>query len=299
MELELTDLRTRFIDSWAPPMRSNIKRAVAVAAAAMLLAGCGQSYTWGWHVISPALARGRGNITFLLSGAGYTVAVALCAIAISVVLGLMVALPGLSANRLARAASRGYVECLRSVPMLVMVLWVYYGLPVILDISLDVFTSGVIALALCDSAFEAEIFRAGIQAIDRGQHEAADGLGLGYIDKMRFIILPQAIRRVLPPLGNQFVYMLKTSSLLSVVGLTELTRRANELVVTEYRPLEIYTFLVLEYLVLILLAASLIRLLERRMAAGERGYALSAGEIRERAAVSGNGRHNQRDPLPR
>ena len=261
MELKLTDLRTRFIDSWAPPMRPNIKRAVAVAAAAMLLAGCGQSYTWGWHVISPG---------FLLSGAGYTVAVALCAIVISVVLGLMVALPGLSANRFARAASRGYVECLRSVPMLVMVLWVYYGLPVILDISLDVFTSGVIAFALCDSAFEAEIFRAGIQAIDRGQHEAADGLGLGYVDKMRFIILPQAIRRVLPPLGNQFVYMLKTSSLLSVIGLTELTRRANELVVTEYRPLEIYTFLVLEYLALILLAAWLIRLLERRMAAGER-----------------------------
>ena len=251
-------------------MCSNLKRALLVGAAAILLGGCGESYTWGWHVVSPGLARGRGNIAFLLSGAGYTVAVALCAIAISVVLGLVVTLPGLSSNRLARAMSRGYVELLRSVPMLVRVLWVYYGLPVILSISLDVFTSGVIALALCDSAFEAEIFRAGIQSIDRGQHEAADALGLGYLYKMRFIVLPQAIRRVLPPLGNQFVYMLKTSSLLSVIGLTELTRRANELVVTEYRPLEIYTFLVLEYLVLILAASWLIRLLERRMAAGER-----------------------------
>ena len=102
---------------------------------------------------------------------------------------------------------------------------------------------------------------------------------------MRFIVLPQAIRRVLPPLGNQFVYMLKTSSLLSVIGLTELTRRANELVVTEYRPLEIYTFLVLEYLVLILAAASLIRALERRMAAGERGYQPSLGELRRREIV--------------
>src|SRR5690349_12612770 len=88
---------------------------------------------------------------------------------------------------------------------------------------------------------------------------------------MRYIILPQAIRRVLPPLGNQFVYMLKASSLLSVIGLTELTRRANELVVTEYRPLEIYTFLVLEYLVLILAASALIRMLERRLAASDRG----------------------------
>jgi His/Glu/Gln/Arg/opine family amino acid ABC transporter permease subunit len=264
------------------PMRTNLTRALVIAAAAILLAGCGESYTWGWHVVSPALPRGRGNIAFLLSGVGYTVAVALCAIAISVVLGLIVALPGLSSNRFARVASRGYVEVLRSVPMLVMVLWVYYGLPVLLGISLDVFTSGVIALALCDSAFEAEIFRAGIQSIDRGQHEAADGLGLGYVDKMRFIVLPQAIRRVLPPLGNQFVYMLKASSLLSVIGLTELTRHANELVVTEYRPLEIYSFLVLEYLVLILAAASLIRALERRMAASERGYQPSPAELRRR-----------------
>jgi polar amino acid transport system permease protein len=128
----------------------------------------------------------------------------------------------------------------------------------------------VIALALCDSAFEAEIFRAGIQSIEAGQREAADALGLSYFDKMRYVVLPQAIRRVLPPLGNQFVYMLKASSLLSVIGLTEITRRANELVVTEYRPLEIYTFLVVEYLVLILIVSWLVRQLERRMARGDR-----------------------------
>jgi His/Glu/Gln/Arg/opine family amino acid ABC transporter permease subunit len=254
-------------------MITRLKIVLVVLASAVLLAGCGESYTWGWHVVSPSLERGRGNIAFLLSGIGYTVAVAVCAITISVVLGLLVALPGLSSNRFARTASRGYVELLRSVPMLVMVLWVYYGLPVILNVSLDVFTSGVIALALCDSPFEAEIFRAGIQSIARGQHEAADALGLRYFHKLRFIILPQAIRRVLPALGNQFVYMLKTSSLLSVIGLTELTRRANELVVTEYRPLEIYTFLVLEYLVLILVVASIIRSLEQRMGAAEHGNA--------------------------
>jgi len=257
-------------------MITRLKIVLVTLASAVLLAGCGESYTWGWHVVSPSLERGRGNIAFLLSGIGYTVAVAVCAITISVVLGLLVALPGLSSNRFARTASRGYVELLRSVPMLVMVLWVYYGLPVILNVSLDVFTSGVIALALCDSAFEAEIFRAGIQSIARGQHEAADALGLRYFHKLQFIILPQAIRRVLPALGNQFVYMLKTSSLLSVIGLTELTRRANELVVTEYRPLEIYTFLVLEYLVLILVVASIIRSLEQRMGAAEHGSASPA-----------------------
>lgn len=227
------------------------------------------SYTWGWYVVSPWTEKGQGNIAFLISGLGWTVSLALCAIALSVVTGLLMALLGLSRHRTAVAANRIYVEALRAVPMLVMVLWVFYGLPVVIGLKLDVFAAGVLALALCDSAFEAEIFRAGIQSIDRGQHEAAETLGLGFADKMRFIVLPQAIRRVLPPLGNQFVYMLKTSSLVSVIGLAELTRKANELVVTEYRPLEIYTFLILEYLVLILIVSWAVRRLEGKMASFE------------------------------
>lgn len=250
-----------------------LKKSVALFPLALLLSACGGGYSWGWYVISPSLDKGRENLFFLVSGLGYTLAVALCAIVLSVVLGLVMALTALSPNRILRTASRSYIEVLRSVPMLVMVLWAYYGLPIVFGISLSAFTAGVIALALCDSAFEAEIFRAGIQSVDKGQHEAASALGLSAFDRMRYIIMPQAIRRVLPPLGNQFVYMLKTSSLLSVIGLTELTRHANELIVTEYRPLEIYSFLVLEYLVLILIASWLVRRLERRMAVGERTYA--------------------------
>ena len=127
------------------------------------------------------------------------------------------------------------------------------------------FWAGVIALALSDSAFEAEIFRAGIQSIDKGQFEAAYSVSLGYADTMRFVILPQAIRRILPALGNQLVYMLKMSSLVSLIGMQELTRKANELVVTAYRPLEIYTVLLLEYLVLILIVSAGVRWRERRM----------------------------------
>ncbi len=247
-----------------------VARWIAPASAAGVLAGCGGNYTWGWYVVLPTTPAGQKNIAFLLSGLGWTVGVAACAILLSVVIGLVVALLTLSRNAAVRGLNRVYVETFRAVPMLVMVLWVFYGLPVVFDIKLSVFAAGVLALALCDSAFEAEIFRAGIQSIERGQHEAADSLGLSWLDKMRFIVLPQAVRRVLPPLGNQFVYMLKTSSLVSVIGLTELTRRANELVVSQYRPLEIYTFLVLEYLVLILIASWLVRRLERRMARAER-----------------------------
>ena len=178
---------------------------------------------------------------------------------------MIVSLGALSRFRVFRIANRIYVEVFRSIPILVMILWVYYGLPVLLGISLEPFVAGVVALVMCDSAFQAEIFRGGIQSIDRGQGEAADSLGLTYRDKMRYVILPQAVKRILPPLGNQFVYVLKMSSLVSVIGLMELTRRANELTVVEYRPLEIYTILLLEYLALILVASWGVRRLERAM----------------------------------
>ena len=156
----------------------------------------------------------------------------------------------------------------RAIPLLVLLLWVFYGLPVIIGLQLGVFATGVLSLALSDSAFEAEVFRAGIQSVPKGQIEAAKSLGLSWTQQMRLVVLPQAIKVILPALGNQFVYVVKMSSLISVIGLQELTRRANELNVREYRPLEIYTLLVLEYLILILIVSYLVRRLERRLATG-------------------------------
>jgi polar amino acid transport system permease protein len=201
----------------------------------------------------------------MMTGAYNTILMSLMAILISVIFGLLIALPGLSLKPHYRAINRTYVEVVRAVPILVLILWVYYGLPQLTGLTLNVFWAGVFALALSDSAFQAEIFRGGIQSIGRGQYEAAQSISLNYRDTMRFVILPQAIRRILPALGNQLVYMLKMSSLVSVIGMQELTRKANELVVTEYRPLEIYTILVLEYLVLILIVSAGVRWLERRM----------------------------------
>ena len=228
------------------------------------------SSNWGWYVINPSLPGGYINVKFLLSGLWYTIILSITAISISIVLGLIVALPGISDNKTFKGFNRFYVEIVRSVPILVLILWVYYGLPQIMNISIGVFWAGVIALSLSDSAFMAEIFRAGIQSISRGQYEAAHSISLNYRDTMRFIILPQAIKRILPALGNQLVYMLKMSSLVSIIGMQELTRKANELVVTEYRPLEIYSFLVLEYLILILIVSAGVRWLERKMQSDER-----------------------------
>jgi len=249
-------------------LRLPLPAVAALAAAAVLAAGCAGSgtYNWGWYVFNPALPKGASNLQFLLAGLWLTVAISVCAIVLSVIAGTLLAVAALSRHRWLNWTSRTYVECFRAIPILVLLLWVYYGLPVITGLQFGTFVAGMLTLALSDAAFEAEVFRAGLQSVPRGQREAAETLGLGRWQSFRFVVFPQAIRTILPALGNQFVYVLKMSSLVSVVGLQELTRRANELNVTEYRPLEIYTFLVLEYLVLILLASWAVRALERRLA---------------------------------
>ena len=239
-----------------------------LALTTLLLTGC-NDVNWGWYVVSPFTNSGQTNLQFLLGGLWNTILVSLTAITISIFVGLLIALPGLSRHKGMRMINRTYVELIRAIPILVLLLWVYYGLPVVAGIQINVFWAGVVALALSDSAFQAEIFRAGIQSIDKGQTEASHTINLSYTDTMRFVILPQAIRRVLPALGNQLVYMLKMSSLVSIIGMQELTRRANELVVTEYRPLEIYSVLVLEYLALILIVSYGVRRLEKKMGANQ------------------------------
>lgn len=236
-------------------------------ALAPLLGGCGGS--WGWHVVDPRDARGQANLSFMVSGLWQTVSLSFATMVVSLLLGLLVAFLGMARLRALRWANRAYVELFRAIPILVLILWVYYGLPVVLDIRLDIFVAAMLAIAVCDSAFEAEIFRAGIQSVELGQREAAMALGLSPWQRMRFVILPQAIRRVLPPIANQFIYVVKMTSLASVIGYGELTRKANELVVTVFRPLEIYTVLILEYLVLILIISGAVRHLERRLGADQ------------------------------
>lgn len=243
---------------------------------AFLLSACAAPPgTWGWYVIDPSTKSGATNIRFLISGIWATIQISVIAAVLSMILGLIVALPGMSSKFWVRIPSRIYIEFVRAIPLLPMLFWVFYGLPVVLksmgmQVSIDPFWGAVITLVISDSAFTAEIYRAGIQSIPRGQTEAAQTVGLSYVQSMRYVVLPQAIRRILPPLANQFIYIVKMSAFASVIGMQELTRRANELVVTEYRPLEIYTLLILEYLVLVLIISAFVRWLERRMGADER-----------------------------
>ena len=252
-----------------------MKKNIAALLLFLGLAGCGSSGIWGWYVIDPTTKAGWINIKFLISGMADTILISVIAAAISITLGLIVALPGQSSKRGWRIMNRIYVEFVRSIPLLPMLFWVFYGLPIIfksmgLNIPINPFWGAIITLAISDSAFTAEIYRSGIQSIAKGQKEAAQTIGLNYYQTMRYVILPQAIRRILPPLANQFIYIVKMSAFASVIGMQELTRRANELVVTEYRPLEIYTLLIIEYLVLVLIISAGVRWLERRMGSDER-----------------------------
>lgn len=246
-----------------------ITRPLCALLLVLFFTGCAantNSYTWGWYIFNPFLDKGASNIEFLVGGLTATLLVSLCAIVLSVLIGALMALAALSKRKVLQTLARLYVELFRAIPLLVLLLWVFYGLPVVLGLQLGVFVAGVLSLALSDSAFEAEVFRAGIQSVPKGQVEAAKSLGLSWFQQMRFIVAPQAIKVILPALGNQFIYVVKMSSLISVIGLPELTRRANELNVNEYRPLEIYSFLVIEYLILIVCISWLVRKLEVKLA---------------------------------
>lgn len=230
------------------------------------ISGCRGNYNFAWFAINPFHSQGSSNIEFLIGGLLTTISVSLVSLVLAAVLGLIVTLPNLSSRKSLRYLNITYVEIFRAIPVLVLLLWIYYGLPSIFggSLSFNPFVAGVITLVLHESAFISEIYRSGIQAIKKGQIEAAKSLGLNETLVFIKIVLPQAVRIITPALLNQGIYILKMSSLISVIGLGDLTRRANELIVTTYRPLEIYSFLVLEYLILVIFASYLVRRIEKK-----------------------------------
>jgi His/Glu/Gln/Arg/opine family amino acid ABC transporter permease subunit len=160
---------------------------------------------------------------FLLRGAYNTLRLAVLGEIGGVVIGLLVALVVVSHRRIVRAPGIAYVDVFRGTPLLMQLSFIYLALPFI-GIKLDVFTAGALGLALNSAAYVAEIFRAGIQSVERGQMEAARGLGMPYRAAMRYVIVPQAFRRVIPPLVNEFIALLKDSSLVSALGATVASR---------------------------------------------------------------------------
>lgn len=252
-------------------MRKRLSRLkyAALSGTPLLFFSCGQgNYSWGWFTVSPVTLSGKRNLLFLLKGLVPTLTVSNVSIVFSISLGIILSVFALSRFKALHTIHRLWVEIFRSIPVLVMLLWVYYGLPISTGLDLGILGAAILSLTLTDSAFEAEIFRAGIKSIPRSQKEAARIMGCNEFQVLSHVLLPQTIRNILLPLVNQFAYMLKISSIASVIGLAELTWKANELAVIEYRLLEIYTILILEYLVLILTVSSLARIIEKKLDTG-------------------------------
>src|SRR3954468_14557980 len=208
------------------------------------------------------------NLPFLLDGIYLTLFISGLSLVLSMFLGLIVAVGRLSSSRVLSLVSAAYVEVFRDTPVLVQLFWVYYVLPILLGIRIDALTASIIGLTLHSAAFLSEIYRAGIQTVPVGHIEAAKVLGLSRVDTFIRIVMPQAVRNVLPPLVNNLIDLIKLSSLSSVFAVGEITRKAGELSASTFRPLEIITFVAIMYFMICWPLSLLIRGLERRLRFG-------------------------------
>ncbi|MBQ5414438.1 MAG: amino acid ABC transporter permease, partial [Schwartzia sp.] len=183
----------------------------------------------------------------LLMGALVTVKITALSVGLGVVIGLFVGIARICNVRILRILSAVYVDFLRGTPLLVQIFLIYFAVPVITGIRMDPFVAAITSCSINSGAYVAEIFRAGIQSIDEGQMEAGRSLGLTWKQTMCYIIIPQAFKRVIPPLGNEFIALLKDSSLVSVIGFEELTRRGQLIIARTYGSLEIWTCVAIIY----------------------------------------------------
>ncbi|MCX5940143.1 MAG: ABC transporter permease subunit [Cyanobium sp. LacPavin_0818_WC50_MAG_67_9] len=229
-------------------------------------------------LVAPALAQGSGEAQLnprrlglnLLRGAGVTLALTVLSFGFGLAGACLLAFSQLGRVRIMRWTSQLYIAFFRGTPMLVQLFLIYFGLPALcrdlgLPFSLDRFVAAVLALSLNGAAYMAETLRGGIESIDASQWDAADALAMNPIERMRFVIFPQALRRVLPPLANEGITLIKDTSLAAVIGFDELFREGQLMVATTYRAFEIYIAVAIVYLVMTSTAAALFRGLERRL----------------------------------
>jgi polar amino acid transport system permease protein len=203
-----------------------------------------------------------------VSGLLMTLKLTFLAVTIGVILGLIVALIKMSSIKPISFIGASYVEIIRGTPLLVQLLLIYNGL-MQFGIDIPAFTAGVSALAINSAAYVAEIIRAGIQAVDPGQNEAARSLGMTHAMAMRYVIIPQAIKNILPALGNEFIVMLKESAIVSVIGFADLTRQADIIQSITYKYFEPYIIIAAIYFVMTFIFSRLLGIFERRLRAGD------------------------------
>ena len=202
-------------------------------------------------------------LPILLMGAGVTIEITAFSVAIGFFIGLFVGIARISQFKILRIMAAVYADCIRGTPLLVQIFLIYFALPMAIGQRVEPFIAAVAACGINSGAYVSEIFRAGIQAIDVGQMEAGRSLGLTWWQTMRFIILPQAFKNILPPLGNEFIAMLKDSSLVSVIGFEELTRRGQLIIAQTYGSFEIWMTVAVLYLIMTMAISRIVAFLEK------------------------------------
>lgn len=201
-------------------------------------------------------------LKFIPDGILVTFEVTLCSIFFALILGLITGLGRISKRRLVNSLASLYVEVVRGIPLLVQLFYIYYALGRF--VRLPDIVAAVIAMSVCYGAYMGEVFRAGIESIHKGQTEAARSLGFTRTQTMRYIIIPQAWRTILPPVGNEFIALLKDTSLVSILAVADMLRRGREFASESFAYFETYTVIALVYLIITLILSKLVSLLEER-----------------------------------
>jgi polar amino acid transport system permease protein len=219
----------------------------------------------------------RDMVLFMRDGLVTTILLTIVSFVFILVVGIIGGMGRVAKNPVIHFLASLYVEVIRGIPLLVQLIWWYFAAPVAIrsfgnliqfaplaDYQSNAFVLAVVGIVICYGAYMSEIFRAGIQSIHKGQIEAARSQGMTYMQAMRHVILPQAIRVVMPPVGNEFIMLIKDTSLVSAVAMADLTRRGREFMSTHFNPLETWTMVALLYLVLTLFFTRVIDYLEKR-----------------------------------
>ncbi|MFJ8236740.1 amino acid ABC transporter permease [Ureibacillus sp. NPDC094379] len=219
----------------------------------------GNGFTLDWSYAIEA-------VPLLLEGVKYTVLISIIGIFFGFLIALIVGLARLAKNKIIYGISTIYVEVIRGTPLMVQALYIYFAIPLMTGTKIDPLIAGIATIAINAGAYIAEIIRGAIQTVDNGQTEAGRSLGLNKLQTFIFVVWPQAFKAMLPNLGNQFIISLKDTSLLTVIGVAELTRQGTMVVSSSFRAVEIYTIVGLIYLILTLSISYVLRYFERRMA---------------------------------
>jgi len=207
------------------------------------------------------------SLPLLMGGAKMTVILTVGGLFFGFILGVLAGMMKLSRNIFVRKLAGIYVEIIRGTPMLVQAMFLYFGVPMAMGIRIPAVVAGIIIIAVNSGAYIAEIVRGAVQSINPGQGEAGRSIGLNRFQTMRYVIWPQAFRRMIPPLGNQFIISLKDTSLLMIIGVGELLRTGDEIVAVNFRSFEVYLTCGLVYLVMTMSIAKALRIVEKRLEA--------------------------------